>query len=252
MDNTLQNLEEIGLSGKEARVYLALLELGQSPVSRVADRAQVNRSTTYVILRRLRAQGLVLELPNTKKHEFLAENPEKMIDLTHERLQLAERIIPSLRAKQKKGSGLSNFRFYQGVEGLREAFQYRLATLANAESVAFFGGSESISAEAHKVFLKWYRDSRRLNISVRAIAPSHDALEQYRKEDIEHLREVRMVPHSMYPSELSIEIFSDMVRVVSFIDLQIVIIESADVARSLRAIFEMCWQQTRQTQKVGE
>lgn len=241
MDYSYQNLESIGMAPKEARVYLALLELGQSTVSAIAERSEMNRSTTYVILRTLRAQGYVLEIPNTKKHEFLAEDPQKLLERARTNLSLAERIVPALQAKQKKGSGLSNIRFYQGIAGLREAFQYRLESLKDTECVAFWGASNGITEEAHKVFLKWYRDSKRFNIKTRALAPKDESLARYRIEDTAHLREVRVVDQSIYPSEIGIEIFPDMVRIVSLADLQTIIIESSETARSMKAIFEMCW-----------
>ncbi len=249
MDYTYQSLESMGMQPKEARVYLSLLELGQSTVSAIAERAEINRSTTYVILRGLRTQGFVLEIPNTKKHEFVAENPDKLLEQARTRLTLAERVVPALQAKQKKGSGLSNVRFYQGIAGLREAYQYRLESLKNVESVAFFGTSAGLTEEAHKVFLKWYRDSKRANIKTRAIAPHDESLAQYRIEDSAHLRKVRVVPQSVYPSELGIEVFPGMVRITSLSDLQTIIIESEETARSMKAIFEMCWLQSEQLAK---
>ncbi len=244
MDHSLENLQKIGMTNKEARVYLALLELGKSAVSVIAGRAQMNRSTAYVILRSLRAQGFVLEIPNTKKHEFIAEDPQKIVEITQSRHTLAERLVPTLQAKRKKESGLSNFRFYQGLDGLREAYQYRLESFSNSECVAFWGASASIPPEAHRIFLKWARDSKRANVRLRAIAPDDESLSLYRDIDTEHLREVRIVPQSVYPSELSIEIFTDMVRMTSLSDLQTVIIESKETARSMKAIFEMCWKQS--------
>ncbi len=202
MDYSPQNLESLGMTPKEARVYLALLELGQCTVSAIAERAEINRSTTYVILRGLRAQGYVLEIPNTKKHQFVAEDPHKLLERARERMTLAERIVPSLQAKQKKESGLANIRFYQGITGLREAYTYKLSALAGSECVAFWGGTPKLSEEAHRVFLKWYRDSKRAGVRFRAIAPKDENLSRYRAEDEEHSREVRLVERSIYPSEL--------------------------------------------------
>ena len=52
-------LEKFGLSNKEAKVYLSLLELGTSVVSDVAKKSQINRSTAYVLLESLAKHGLV-------------------------------------------------------------------------------------------------------------------------------------------------------------------------------------------------
>ena len=41
-----KELQKIGLSEKEAKVYLAALELGQASVQNIARKAEVNRATT--------------------------------------------------------------------------------------------------------------------------------------------------------------------------------------------------------------
>ena len=46
-ENLLITLQNYGLSEKEARVYLTVLELGTSIASTIARRAEVNRVTVY-------------------------------------------------------------------------------------------------------------------------------------------------------------------------------------------------------------
>ncbi|HMR00956.1 MAG TPA: helix-turn-helix domain-containing protein, partial [Candidatus Gracilibacteria bacterium] len=56
LEDTLQllrTLKEVGLSANEANVYLTLLTLGPNPVSTVAKKANLNRSSCYTILDRL-------------------------------------------------------------------------------------------------------------------------------------------------------------------------------------------------------
>ena len=47
------NLEEIGLTEGENKVYLALLKLGSSTIGRIIKEAQVSNSKIYDILDRL-------------------------------------------------------------------------------------------------------------------------------------------------------------------------------------------------------
>jgi len=55
----LTQLKHIGLSNNEAKVYLAMLELGPSPVLDIAAKAAINRPTTYVQIELLKKKGLV-------------------------------------------------------------------------------------------------------------------------------------------------------------------------------------------------
>ncbi len=54
-----KKLEEIGLNEKEAKVYIATLELGEGSASEIAKKSEVNRATTYFILEKLIKMGLV-------------------------------------------------------------------------------------------------------------------------------------------------------------------------------------------------
>lgn len=55
----IRNLTEFGLSDKEARIYLALLELEIATAFDTAKHAGINRSSTYVVLESLKKKGLV-------------------------------------------------------------------------------------------------------------------------------------------------------------------------------------------------
>ena len=71
-------LQKIGLSHKEAKVYLANLELGQSSVQNIAKKASVNRATTYVILNSLIEKGLCSTFMQNKKTFYAASDPEQL------------------------------------------------------------------------------------------------------------------------------------------------------------------------------
>ena len=82
------DLMDIGLSEKEAAVYLALLELGSDTVQHIAKKSAVNRATTYVILDSLKKKGVVSTVEKGTKTHFQAESPESLRKLI--RLQEAE------------------------------------------------------------------------------------------------------------------------------------------------------------------
>jgi sugar-specific transcriptional regulator TrmB len=71
----LETLIKLGLSEKEAAVYLATLELGEDTALNIAEKSQVNRTTTYVILEKLMKLGLASTVERGKKTVFVAEDP---------------------------------------------------------------------------------------------------------------------------------------------------------------------------------
>jgi len=55
----LEILQRVGLTPGEAKIYLALLELGQSTTGPIVNKSKVSTSKTYKILERLENKGLV-------------------------------------------------------------------------------------------------------------------------------------------------------------------------------------------------
>ena len=75
------NLQEIGLTEGEGKVYLSLLSLGISTSGKIIKDSQVSNSKIYDILDRLNKKGLVgISLKNNVKH-FEAKNPSEISDL---------------------------------------------------------------------------------------------------------------------------------------------------------------------------
>src|SRR3989338_5643152 len=91
-----KELTSLGLSGEEAKVYLATLELGGSFVSAVARRAKVNRSTCYHTLDNLIKKGLVSSYQKGKVLHFTAEDPTRFMQMAEEKVQRTKNLIPEL------------------------------------------------------------------------------------------------------------------------------------------------------------
>src|ERR1700689_5744541 len=107
----LKELQDIGLSEKEARVYLASLELGRTTAEKLAKHAKVNRSTTYVQIESLMKKGLMSTYEEDKKTYFAPESPEllkRLLSKQRDELQSKERdlssILPAL-LQQFEGAG---------------------------------------------------------------------------------------------------------------------------------------------------
>jgi predicted transcriptional regulator len=71
-------LQSLGLTDKEARVYVASLFLGPASVQRIAEQAEINRPTAYSILDELMANGLMSQTTQDRKTVYVAEDPQAL------------------------------------------------------------------------------------------------------------------------------------------------------------------------------
>jgi sugar-specific transcriptional regulator TrmB len=74
-------LKNLGLSEKEIKIYLNLLENGILSVRGLAQVSGLNRGSVYDILKNLQEKGLVSYFHKDTKQNFIAENPEKILNI---------------------------------------------------------------------------------------------------------------------------------------------------------------------------
>jgi len=73
-------LTQMGLTGYEAKVLVALLKLGRSTVREIYPVCGVPRSAVYGVLERLRARGLV-QVASTRPTSYISVSPAEVMEI---------------------------------------------------------------------------------------------------------------------------------------------------------------------------
>lgn len=235
-----QTIKSIGLTEIESRAYVALLGIGHGSADSVAQKAGLKRASTYVALESLLRQGLVLKVPRARKMIFIAKDPEDLYRMAEQKLTALSEVLPILRSFAAHDKQF-NVTLYEGIEGIRKALWYKLDDVRNTEYRAFFGTAEHVQDDLKKILFQWNEHNAKNRVRAKAIAPEHSSLEEFRKSDVAHLREVKVVDASLYQNQNSIEIYADFVRIVMFDSMSAVIIESHALAKALSSIHEIMW-----------
>lgn len=122
-------LEKIGLTEGESKVYLALLELGQSSITNIITKSRVSTSKSYDILNRLEDKGLVSHVIMKGVKYFKAADPQRIIEILEEEKEKIEntklqinKIIPELIAKQRLKEAEEEAEIFVGMKGLASVF----------------------------------------------------------------------------------------------------------------------------------
>ena len=238
-------LEQFNLNKKEINAYLACLELGPSTAWVVAQKAGVKRTSAYDILEDLIKAGLVTHTIKKNKKYFLAEDPEILKEILHEKERVLEEVLPQLKSIYNIPGIKPKTKFYEGVSGARNIFRETLSCrdkeiLAIIPSVDIY---ELIGMD----FAKDYVTARvKLKIKSRTIrVRSREAEEKYFLMHKEQLREMRYAPKSIVFYS-TIIIFDDKVGIItSKKESFSFLIESQEFSQTMKALFEMLWQQSR-------
>lgn len=233
-------LENIGLTEKEAKIYLSTLELGSNPVSKIATKAKLNRVTTYDILEKLTKKGLISSFTRAKVKYFTALEPEKLVTEYQKRIAELEKSLPDLK---QLNSQISRPRAtsYEGIEGIKQIYADSLTS--QSEILNYCATAEVISH--WPTYLDDYVAKRiEKNIFLKAIVLDDESGRDAKSRDSYCNRELRLISKDSYDFSGEIMIYDNKVAIISFKDEMIgLLIESPQIAASQRALFSLTWTQ---------
>jgi sugar-specific transcriptional regulator TrmB len=236
-------LRKLGLSDKEATVYVALLMLGSSKVSAIAARANLLRETTYAVLKSLKEKGLVTYVIKSGIKYFDAVDPELLLRSFKEKERSLIEILPTLQEVKKTGIHLPKIEMYEGTEGFKTLLRDMIAE-KNTELQGYV--HESITTFLPVFSLQFRRERREKKIFLKVITTPTEFTREIKKKDKDEFRETRF--HPTIPSTpIGYYISKNKVFIVKATRKeQIGIkIEDQDLAKVQKDIFEELWKQTK-------
>ncbi len=232
-------LTNIGLTDKEARVYLSMIELGQSVVSDIASKAKINRVTTYDILKKLKEKGLVSTLTKNRIKYFSPTDPEILASTFEQKAASLKNAVPTL--KRLRGETVHpRIQYFEGLEGIKSIYE---DTLTAKKEILNFSNSEEIRKLWPTYDQDYVTKRAKQKIHLKGIITADEAGKKVHTEDAKYNREMRLLPKDKYNFTNEINIYDDKVAIISFASEEPIgmIIQSRQIAQSQRAIFQICW-----------
>ncbi len=234
-------LEQLGLSGAEAKVYLALLETGSTLAGPIIKKTGLHRGTTYQILQRLIEKGLVSFVVKSGKRYFEATDPERFLDILKEKEESLKNILPELKLKKQLSKEKQETTVYSGVKGIHSVMDKMLEDL-NPNGIYYdFGVSGLFRQVMGPYWDIWQKKKRKFKIKSQVIFT-----EEIKKKNPKLLKdyfgEARFHPKEFYSITDTI-IYKD--TVVLFIWTAkppiAVVIKNKDNAESYKKQFKFMW-----------
>jgi sugar-specific transcriptional regulator TrmB len=239
--NHIETLVKAGLSPKEAAVYLANYELGEATASRISQKSGIKRPTTYIELEGLIKKGLVSQSKKRNLKYYTAQSPKVILSILDENKKELEQHLSSILSLGNAIDKKPSVRYFEGEDGIKEAYRDTLAT-PNQEIQSWFSASSSLGSESFQE--KYYIPERqRKNIWIRAILPNSSELKPYLAKNNEQLRKSRLIDPKKYNLENEIILYSkNKTAILNYGDRLGVIIESPKIHDSIKQIFEIMWE----------
>lgn len=242
-------LHGLNFSDKEAAIYIALVEKGSAIASDIAKAADLNRPTTYDILRVLTKRGLVSKYkkgsamyfqaldPRTLVH-YIEREKEEAVSYFHEQKARATLAVPLLLSLQNSLDTKPRMQFFDGRKGMREAYE---DTLTARGFILAYTNVEAMYDGLPHFFPEYWKRRTQAKIPIRAIFVHNAASIERAKKDREELRETRFLlnPEATFSPE--IKIYNNKMLIASWKEKIAIIIESKELVELQQVVFYSLW-----------
>ena len=235
-----KTLENLGLSEKEALVYLALLEVENDSIIDISKKTDINRTTIYPVIEGLLKKGLVSEVQSGKKVFYQAESPERLETyvewqklLFEEKARVIKDIIPQLKATRRDSGEKPVIKMYEGHDGIVSSVEDLSSNLREGETTYNIYTRDLLE----EIFTE--KDRRRIsNYRKKVKVNSRSVYTFTQRELLDTAGDKRLrLDHVKYPLSCDICVYGDETRISTLKNnLSSFLIKNKDIADTLRSI----------------
>lgn len=236
----VKDLQKAGLTDKEAKVYLAALELGNANIARLTQKSKVKRSTVYLAVESLKEKGLLSVVKKKNKTYFYAEDPRKLEKDLEIKKEAVSKAMPEILALANFLDRKPKVKYFEGRSAIKEVFKDML-NYPDQEILAWFPDYHYNLAD--DFLFNYFVPNRVKNkIWVRAIASDTKTNLKHREDGKAINRRMRIVSKEKFKMEMEISLYGkNKIGIISYKEEFGMIMESEGIHNGLKSIFEVMW-----------
>lgn len=249
MPKTIQNIvEEAGLSGREAKVYLKLLNLGTANSGELIKETKLYKADIYEVVKKLIEKGLASYVKQNGKLFYKPADPKKLLDIIEDKKAELERkkadissILKELEEKYKTIKIKREVSVLEGIEGLKTIL---IDAVKEKEPIYLLGaGMRFFEIMAHR-FPRWEKQREKLKIELIGIWIDNPEVRRWNKGRPKI--KARYIPEEQLSQIATWGRCGDFLAIMVMEESPLIIkIKSREIAEAFAKQFEMMWKMAK-------
>lgn len=234
-------LEQIGIEGKKADIYLACLEMGGATAYLLAKKTGIKRPTAYDIINQLMKEGLVHVSFAGKIRHYSPADPLILLNKAKEREEKIEAVMGNLQNLYNSPKGKPFIRYFEGKEGIKEMYEDSLRSLNKGDEILAYVG-ESVLEQLPEYVVGYVQRRVEKGIVLKGIYKGNEKLLERLKNNQAELRQAKIINEKELPLSNETNIYKNKVAIANYgREMFGMLIESEEIYRSQKAIFNLLW-----------
>ncbi len=230
-----EKLQQAGLTGNEARVYLELLKKGELSANQIAKNIGMDRTLTYTVLNNLIEKGQVNYAIRENKKFFSCSIPDNLINSLKTKEFIILNLIKELKTIKKEENKETEINIYEGRDAIRNMY----ALFKKYKEILSFGAT----GRAYDYLYEspaLVNELLKENIYGRIITSK-----KYKMHSMTRIKNIT-VKYVNYESEATTTLFGDYVMIhLAKNNPLIILIKNKDICDTYRKHFELLWKNAK-------
>lgn len=242
----IDELERIGLTKGEAKVYLSLFDLGEGTKYPIADQAKVSASKVYEILDRLISKGLVSYVTKNNVKRYYPANPDKLGQYLSQKKEeitksenILKSILPNLRARSASLGSVLSVKVYEGYGGIKSILDEVGSTLSMNHPWYAMGIRSSKKEVYNNLWVRFHKDRAKKKVECRLLFTDKDT-DFYRALVCLPYTDLRVISQ-ITPSGVAVYKEKVMIFTYAGSESACILIDDKGTAESFRQFFDGLW-----------
>lgn len=236
-------LQNMGLTGNEAKVYEALLTLGITTANKTALEAKIQRRNVYDVVKKLKEKGLCSEISEDNIRKFKALHPDRLMEMLKEKEEMLEQTLPKMAKHFDAITPVEQTIVYKGIEAVKNVYWDMIKI---GKEYSCIGGRGNWLDPRWEFFLpKFDKERLKKGIKYRHLFYHELKNPKHPKHKITQIlksNKYRYLPKN-FTSPCSIIIYGNRVGSMSWgEEPMVVLIISEVIAEGYKKYFEFMWQ----------
>ncbi len=248
MTNLHSTLPKLGLTENQAKVYTAALELGEASITDIARKAVLKRPTVYLLIEELELMGLISSVRKGKRTVYTAQHPNRLLEIAKSRERQIEEIMPDLLALHNAPKEKPKIQVFEGTAGIKLVYDEMYESLGKKQEALFFTDIKALQESSPTALDEYKAQLRKLkNPHIRELNYANNEGVRWSKEAAQLMKgrphyEVRTLPTDFEFGMTDNLIFGSKLVIFSHKkDVLVIVIDSIEVAKTYRVLFEWAW-----------
>lgn len=231
-------LKQLGFSDNEACVYLASLRVGNARVSRIAEEAQLPKSTTKDTLITLLERGFVSRYKHKNRFHFTPSDPSVLSAWVDKNKALLDGLMPKLKAMQFSADKQPTVRAYFDKSGF---IAVESEIISEAKELLLISPAHDLDELLPDHFPSLMIGRLKHNIPARILIEESPLAEKIKGLDLLAQHKTRTLTPPI-PFESILLIWGNKVAAVSLDkNVSIVVLENTHITQMVTSLFELLW-----------